>query len=145
MNDDPRPAAWALEAIADRPIDEDPRATAARIRRAIEAQIALHFPAAGMRTLEGGESVVLEWTGGPSPDEVVAALGLGFSYELRGAVRAWVDSYDTVGWPEDLDLLTIVLKRLDPGTGRLPPGTQARPLYESEVVRRVDGPERRLP
>ncbi|MGD9955925.1 MAG: hypothetical protein AB7V23_07655 [Candidatus Nanopelagicales bacterium] len=50
----------------------------------------------------------------PAARVVVDALGLGFAYEDRGLMRASIDSLDTVGWPPELDLVDIVLKRHDP-------------------------------
>lgn len=140
-----RPPAWAWEAISDRPGDEPLTASAERIRQAVEAESVRLFPDAGMRTIEGGEAVVLTWVGGPTADEVVDALVLGFDYESRGAVVTSIESWDTEGWPEDLELLSIVLKRIDPETGRLPGGTVHPPTFESLAVESVPERPRQLP
>lgn len=145
MDIDGRPPSWAWEAIRDRPVDEPLRASAARIRVAVHAEASRMFPEAVMVTIEGGDSVVLTWVGGPTAAEVVDALGLGFGYESRGAVVASIESWDTQGWPEDLELLSIVLKRIDPETGRLAEGDARPPALESSMITWVrDGP-RQLP
>lgn len=108
------PPGWALEAI-DGFVDGDPADRwVPSLRAAIEAQVAEHFPGTDMRSLPAELAVVLEWTGDPAALEVVDALGLGFAYEDRGLMRASIDSLDTVGWPPELDLVDIVLKRHDP-------------------------------
>ena len=145
MDIDGHPRAWAWEAIVDRPVDEPLRASVERIRPALHAEALRLFPEVGMATIEGGDSVVLPWVGGPTTDEVVDALGLGFDYESRGAVVASIESWDTEGWPEDLELLSIVLKRIDPETGRLPQGTVRPPALESSIIAWVRDGARQLP
>ncbi len=108
------PPAWALGAIVGYVEGDPAEMWTQSIRVAVKREVARHFPGVVIRSLPAESAVVLEWIGAPSEREIAEALGMGFTYEDRGTVRASIDSWDTVGWPSELDLVAIVLKRHEP-------------------------------